>query len=90
MRVALQVMTMTNYNQVLNQIHSLSLSDQLRLLDELKVLVNQAIEVEGDEETIPITEIVQSQEAWENYRSGNDKGISSKDLKRKLFGDNFD
>ncbi|WP_293070672.1 MULTISPECIES: hypothetical protein [unclassified Moorena] len=55
---------MTNYNQVLNQIHSLSLSDQLRLLDELKVLVNQAIEVEGDEETIPITEIVQSQEAW--------------------------
>ncbi|NEO15587.1 hypothetical protein [Moorena sp. SIO3E8] len=81
---------MTNYNQVLNQIHSLSLSDQLRLLDELKVLVNQAIEVEGDEETIPITEIVQSQEAWENYLSGNDKGISSKDLKRKLFGDNFD
>ncbi|NEP28346.1 hypothetical protein, partial [Moorena sp. SIO3I6] len=81
---------MTNYNQVLNQIHSLSLSDQLRLLDELKVLVNQAIEVEGDEETIPITEIVQSQEAWKNYLSGNDKGISSKDLKRKLLGDNFD
>ena len=83
-------MTMTNYNQVLNQIHSLSLSEQLRLLNELKVLVNQAIEVEGDEETIPITEIIQSQESWENYRSGNDKGISSKDLKRKLFGDNFD
>ncbi|NEO24519.1 hypothetical protein [Moorena sp. SIO4A5] len=81
---------MTNYNQVLNQIHSLSLSDQLRLLDELKVLVNQGIEVEGDEETIPITEIVQSQEAWKNYLSGNDKGISSKDLKRKLLGDNFD
>ncbi|WP_293104227.1 hypothetical protein [Moorena sp. SIO3I6] len=86
MRAALQVMSMTNYNQVLNQIHSLSLSDQLRLLDELKVLVNQAIEVEGDEETIPITEIVQSQEAWKNYISGNDKGISSTDLKRKLLG----
>ncbi|NEQ88641.1 MAG: hypothetical protein F6K26_54680 [Moorea sp. SIO2I5] len=81
---------MTNYNQVLNQIHSLSLSDQLRLLNELKVLVNQGIEVEGDEETIPITEIIQSQEAWENYLSGKDKGISSKELKRKLLGEKFD
>lgn len=85
MQEALQLMTMTNYNQVLNQIYSLSLSDQLRLLYELKVLVNQGIEVEGDEETIPITEIVQSQEAWKNYLSGNDKGISSKELKRKLL-----
>ncbi|WP_267876360.1 hypothetical protein [Moorena producens] len=33
----------------------------------IKFLVNQGIEVEGEEETIPITEIVQSQEAWGNY-----------------------
>ncbi|NET68573.1 MAG: BrnA antitoxin family protein [Moorea sp. SIO1G6] len=46
---------------------------------------HQLIELEGVQETIPRTEIVQSQEAWENYRSGNDKGISSKDLKRKLL-----
>ncbi|NEO96545.1 MAG: hypothetical protein F6K56_43095 [Moorea sp. SIO3G5] len=56
----------------------------------IKFLVNQAIEVEGDEETIPITEIVQSQEAWKSYISGKDKGISSKDLKRKLLGEKFD
>ncbi|NES87315.1 MAG: hypothetical protein F6K10_41700, partial [Moorea sp. SIO2B7] len=47
---------------------------------------HQLIELEGVQETIPRTEIVQIQEAWENYRSGNDKGISSKDLKRKLLG----
>ncbi|MGK7930284.1 MAG: hypothetical protein AB4041_02465 [Microcystaceae cyanobacterium] len=56
---------------------------------ELKKLVSQSIKVEGDDETIPIEEIIQSQTAWDDYLSGKDKGISSQDLKRKLLGDNF-
>ena len=78
---------MPNYNQVLSQVCSLSFSEKLQLLDELRVLVNQPIEVEGDDEAIPIEEIVQSQAAWEDYLSGKDRGISSKDLKRKLLGE---
>lgn len=80
---------MATYNQVLNQVQSLSLSEQLKLLNELKELVSQSIEVDGDDETIPIEEIIQSQTAWDDYLSGKDKGISSQDLKRKLLGDNF-
>lgn len=80
---------MTTYNQVLSEIQSLSLSEQLRLLDELKVLVSHSIEVEGDDETIPIEDILQSQAAWEDYISGKDQGITSQDLKRKLLGENF-
>ncbi|NES82209.1 MAG: hypothetical protein F6K10_12850 [Moorea sp. SIO2B7] len=80
---------MTNYNQILSQIHSLSLSEQLRLLEELNLLVNQATEVQGEPETISREEIIQSQEAWEDYISGKDQGITSKDLKHKLLGENF-
>ncbi|MGB5593695.1 MAG: hypothetical protein WBM32_18900 [Crocosphaera sp.] len=78
-------MTITNYNQVLNQVYSLSLSEQLKLLEELKTLVNQSIEINDDEE-ISIEELEQSKIAWEDYVLGKDKGISSKDLKRKLLG----
>lgn len=80
---------MTTYNQVLHQVQSLSLSEQLKLLNELKELVSQSIEVAGDDETIPIEEIIQSQTAWDDYISGKDQGISSQELKRKLLGDNF-
>ena len=78
-------MTITNYNQVLNQVYSLSLSEQIKLLEELKTLVNQSIEINDDEE-ISIEELEQSKIAWEDYVLGKDKGISSKDLKRKLLG----
>lgn len=80
---------MTNYIQVLSQIKSLSLSEKLKLLDELKELVNQPIEVEGEDETIPSEKIIQSQTAWDDYIHGKDKGISSQELKRKLLEDNF-
>jgi hypothetical protein len=81
---------MTNYNQVLNQVQSLSITDKLKLLDELKTLVGQPVEVEGDNEVIPSEEIAQSQAAWEDYLAGRDRGISSKELKRRLLGENFD
>jgi len=80
---------MTNYIQVLSQVKSLSLSEKLKLLNELKELVNQPIEVQGEDETVPIEEIFQSQTAWEDYRSGKDQGISSQELKRQLLEDNF-
>jgi hypothetical protein len=80
---------MTNYIQVLSQIKSLSLSEKLKLLDELKELVNQPIEVEGEDETIPSEKIIQSQTAWDDYINGKDQGISSQELKRKLLEDNF-
>ena len=80
---------MNTYNQVLNQVQSLSLLEKLKLLNELKGLVSQSIEVEGDDETIPIEEIIKSQTAWDDYLSGKDPGISSQDLKRKLLGNNF-
>jgi hypothetical protein len=80
---------MTNYIQVLSQIKSLSLSEKLKLLDELKELVNQPIEVEGEDETIPSEKIIQSQTAWDDYIHGKDQGISSQELKRKLLEDNF-
>ncbi len=79
---------MTNYNQVLSQVYSLSRREQVQLLEELKSLVNQSLEIDDDEE-ISSEELEQSQTAWENYVSGNDKGISSQDLKHQLLGDNF-
>lgn len=81
---------MTTYNEVLNQVQSLTLTDQLKLLDELKALVSQPVEVEGDEEFISSEEIAQSDAAWQDYLTGRDIGVSSKEFKRKLFGENFD
>jgi hypothetical protein len=79
---------MTNhYIQVLSQIKSLSLSEKLKLLGELKELVNQPVEVEGEDETMPIEEIIQSQRAWDDYTSEKDKGISSQELKRQLLSE---
>ena len=76
-----------NYIQVLSQIKSLSLSEKLKLLGELKELVNQPVEVEGEDETIPIEEIIQSQRAWDDYTSGKDQGISSQELKRQFLSE---
>ncbi len=76
-----------NYIQVLSQIKSLSLSEKLKLLGDLKELVNQPVEVEGEDETISIEEIIQSQTAWDDYTSGKDQGISSQELKRQLLSE---
>ncbi|WP_013322916.1 hypothetical protein [Gloeothece verrucosa] len=68
-----------------HQVQSLTLTDKLRLLDELKALVSQPVEVEGDEEIISPQEIAQSDAAWQDYLTGRDLGVSSKELKRNLF-----
>lgn len=48
----------------------------------------QGIEVEGSNEIISIEEIAVSENAWQNYISGCDTGISSQDLKKKLLEKN--
>ncbi|NEQ76586.1 MAG: hypothetical protein F6K23_28260 [Okeania sp. SIO2C9] len=81
---------MFTYEQVLNQVYNLSYTDRLRLLEALQQMVNEEVEVEGDSEVIPISEINESELAWQDYLAGRDRGISSKELKLKLFGEKID
>ena len=81
---------MLTYNEVLNQVQSLPPQDQIRLLDELKKIVYHPVEVEGDDEVISAQEIAESEAALQDYLAGRDSGISSKELKSKLFGDKID
>lgn len=76
---------MSTYNQILDGVKSLTLTEQRRLLEELKKIVDRGVEVEGDDEVIPAEEIAQSESAWEDYLALRDRGISSKDLKSKLY-----
>lgn len=72
---------MPTYNEVLTQVQSLALTDQLRLLEELRNIVHQGVEVEGDDEVVWAQEIAESQAALADYVAGRDRGISSKELK---------
>jgi hypothetical protein len=81
---------MSAYNQILDGVKSLTLTDQRRLLEELKKIVDRGVEVEGEEEVIPAEEIAESEAAWQDYLAGRDRGISSKGLKAKLFGEKVD
>jgi hypothetical protein len=78
---------MANYNQVLTQVHSLSLPEQIKLLEELKTLVNESLD--DDDEYVSSEELQQSESAWEDYISGKDKGISFQELKRQFLGKDF-
>ncbi|MFB2834328.1 hypothetical protein [Floridanema evergladense] len=68
---------MSTYNEVLNQVQQLSISEKLRLSEELKNILNQGVEVEGDSEVIRAEEIAESEAAWQDYLAGRDRGISS-------------
>jgi hypothetical protein len=78
---------MPTYNEVLTQVQRLALTDQIRLLDELRNIVDRGVEVEGDDDVISAEEIAESQSALADYLAGRDRGISSQELKRKLFGE---
>jgi hypothetical protein len=82
--------SMPTYNEVLAQVQRLALSDQLRLLEELRKIVDRGVEVEGDDEVVSAQEIAESQSALADYFAGRDRGISSKELKLKLFGEKSD
>ena len=81
---------MFTYEQVLNQVYNLSTAERLRLLEELQKMLNEGVEVEADSEVIPVAEINESELAWQDYLAGRDRGISSKELKLKLFGEKID
>ena len=81
---------MSTYDKVLNQVQSLPLSDQIQLLEELKNIVHQPVEVNGDDEVIPVEEIAESEAAWQDYLAWQDSGLYSKELKFKLFGKKID
>lgn len=75
----------------MSQVESLTFAEKLRLLEDLTAMVGLTVEVEGDEdEIIPPEEIAESEAAWQDYRAGRDRGISSQELKLKLFGEKLD
>ncbi|WP_202221147.1 hypothetical protein [Okeania sp. KiyG1] len=77
---------MSTYNKVVSQIHSLTKAEQLRLLEELKAIVENSIETEIEEELIFPAEIASSETAWQDYLAGSDRGKSLEELELELFG----
>ena len=77
---------MPTYEEVLNLAKRLPLNDQARLLEALAVSLPDPVEVEGSDEIISATEIAESEAALQEYWAGRDRGITSADLKHKLFG----
>ena len=78
---------MTTYYEILRQIENLPLTDRLRLLEDLKTIIKPTVAQKDDDEIIPAEELAESQAAWQDYLSGRDTGITSTELKYKLFGD---
>ena len=78
---------MPTYEEVLSLVERLTPADRLRLLEALTELVRIPVEVEGDDEIISPEEIAQSEAAWQDYLAGRDPGVSSEELKLKLFGE---
>lgn len=77
---------MPTYEEVLSLVERLTPADRFRLLEALTELVRMPVEVEGDDEIIPPEEITESEAAWQDYLAGRDPGVSSEELKLKLFG----
>ncbi|WP_236508280.1 hypothetical protein [Tychonema sp. BBK16] len=82
--------SMFTYSKVLNQVKSLTLAEQLRLLEDLKKMIQLREEVAEDDEVISAEEIAESEAAWQDYQAKRDRGISSQELKLKLFGEKID
>jgi hypothetical protein len=80
---------MSTYDEVLTSVQHLSRDEQARLLETLKILVYSPAEVQGTDELISAEEIAASDTALQDYRTGRDRGLSSQELKRKLFGGSF-
>ena len=72
---------MPTYKEVVNQIHSLTKTEQLQLLEELKAIVENSIE-----EDVSPAEIAASETAWQDYLAGRDRGKSLQELELELFG----
>jgi hypothetical protein len=77
---------MPTYQEVLSQIQKLTIIEQIQLLKDLNHIVKVGVEVEGDDEIIPMEEIAESEATLQDYFTEKDRGISSQQLKLKLFG----
>lgn len=81
---------MFTYNKVLNQVKNLTLADKRRLSEHLKKLIQLREKVAEDDAVFSAEEIAESEAALQDYEAERDRGISSKELKLKLFGEKKD
>ncbi|GEM_PF-758301 len=86
MLTKLTTSSMLTYEEVLNLAHCLTADEQYRLLEALSGLVHYSAEVEGEDEIVFAQEIAESDIAWQAYQSRQDPGLSSEELKLRLFG----
>jgi hypothetical protein len=77
------------YEKVLNLAQTLTIDEQVRLLQALSQMVYQPVEVEETDEVISAEEIAESDLAWREYLAGQDQGVGADELKRQLFGENL-
>lgn len=70
------------FDSIIKAIPQLAWKQKIQLQKILHQEITK-IELEETEEIITVEEIMASEEAWQNYLSGKDKGISSQELKQK-------
>ncbi|MCU0571075.1 MAG: hypothetical protein MUF49_31485 [Oculatellaceae cyanobacterium Prado106] len=80
---------MADYQEVLSLAQRLTLNEQIQLVETLTAVLEQVVSVEGTDEIIPADEIAESEAALKSYWEGQDPGLSSAELKQRLFGGNF-
>lgn len=61
---------MFSYSKVLHPVKSLTLADQLGLLEDLKKMILLREEVAEDDEVISAEEIAETEAAWQDYQAG--------------------
>lgn len=71
---------MTVYNEILNQIQTLSITDQNRLFQELKKRFDNL------DDDFTSEDLAESESEWQNYLKGSDQGQSLQSLELELFG----
>ena len=77
------------YEEVLNLAQRLNPDEQVQLWQVLSRLIYPPATVEGSDEMISPTEIAESEAAFQDYLAGRDRGISSKELKQQLLGEDL-
>jgi hypothetical protein len=77
------------YEEVLDLAQKLNLDDQVQLWKVLSQLIYPSAPVEGSDEVISPDEIAESEAAFQDYLMKRDRGLSSKELKQQLLGENL-
>jgi hypothetical protein len=74
---------MTVYNEILNQIQTLSITEQNRLFQELKKRLDNSDNLDED---FTDEDLAESESEWQNYIKGSDQGKSLQNLELELLG----